>query len=49
MSEEESASDKALAEHLCTNCNVALMEDHPTLRDWLKCELCGFCNKRALK
>lgn len=31
---------------ICPNCHVALMYQHPESREYEKCVLCGFCQKK---
>lgn len=38
--------EKALLERICPNCHVALMYPHEQMREWEKCELCGYCEKQ---
>lgn len=34
--------EEFLKEHLCSHCHAAIMYEHPELRSWVKCVLCGF-------
>lgn len=35
---------------ICPHCHAtALIHEHPTNPHWLKCELCGFCEKKPVK
>ena len=38
-------SEEYLKHTLCANCHITVMEAHPTLYEWIKCQLCGFCKK----
>ena len=42
----------SLNDLICKNCHVAILRDHPEDRlseEWLKCELCGYCEKKNLE
>lgn len=43
MIKKPSESDIGFQEMICKNCHVALMDDHPELHRWKKCEGCGYC------
>jgi hypothetical protein len=41
-----SSLEEYLRNHICNNCHVSLMYEHPENKDYLKCVFCGFCKKR---
>lgn len=40
-------SEEFLRDALCTVCHVTVMEPHPELSGWYKCQLCGFSKKNS--
>ena len=39
------ATDTRVNERFC-KCGVGVMEQHPELKDWWKCCICGYCKKK---